>query len=553
MLRRPGPAGRALPLLPALVIALAAAGVCLARADSTRFTEPAELPAAGIRLRVPPDLAQTPVPSPATRTYLVKDASGTRTVECLSPGELWRQSQIECMWSDAKGIAMVVATIRTSMPSFPQHLPRDEATAAAARATAPANWNAETLLKWAQDFAGQTVASMVQAQKPPAGLKQAWMLTFGDGNACAAIFKPYQSASVRRVESPNYLFAWMRLPPGGDAVALSTVMRDDFLPTIAANKSSVDAAPEPDTRFRNRRVWDKATASAELEESRRRVADSIRNLRDWWYADTPHYVLLSNLPSRNRQVVREMQARTERFRALFEEVMPPPEPSTAVSVIRVFATDDEYNAYVGPDYRWTTGMWVSSRRELVSRPVRAEFRRDENDRFLSVIAHEAYHQYVSASMEPAVPAPWFNEGHAELFAQSTLDRDRLVVAESPVHTPVMERMAKSRAFDAGRLMGMSYSQFYSGNQETVAANYAMAWGLVYFLHKSAGQDQKSPFRNILPLYRRELTATQEGKPPRHSVTAGIDNETLNRDMAAFWSSNSKRQAAKRAPLLVCLP
>lgn len=524
------------------------------RATPVRFTTTTELPSAGVKFRIPSDLSETPIASPSVQLYQLTDRNGTRVVECLDPRELWRHGQVEGMWSDANGIAFMLATVKTEQPAVAApHLPRDEAQAIAAKAAAPTNWDMVRLTQWVAGFAGQPVASTVQIQRPPSALREAWILTLGAESACGVLFRPYVTVSLRRVESPRYLFAWVRIPQRSDANAVITAIREDFLPSIATTKPTGDASPQPDVRFQNRRAWDKTTASAELEASRKRVAESIRNLRDWWYADTPHYVLLSNLPNRNRQVLREMQTRTERYRALFEEVFPPPGPATAVSVIRAFATDGEYDAYVGHDYLWTVGMWVSSRRELVARPIRAESQREGQERFLQVITHEAFHQYVSATLEPITPPPWFNEGHAELFAQSTLDHDRMVVSESPLYTPILEVLAKAGRIDAGRLMAMSYGQFYAGDKDTLAANYACAWGLVYFLHKSAGADTKSAFRELLHRYRKELTAQQEGKSDGAGFVGTLDVQALNREINAFWTSHSRRQAAKRNPLLICQP
>ena len=541
-------------LRPAALILCAAVAIAASRPAPPRFSSLTELPGAGIRFRMPSHLAETPVPSPAKQLFRVTDTTGTRTVECVSPRELWRHSQTEGMWSDAAGVAFAVARVKTVLPKVSsQYVPADAAPALLAAAVAPSNWTAEALVNWSEAYAGQPVAATTAIQRPPQSVREAWSLLMEGGNACAVVFRPYASSAVRRIDSPHFLFAWVRVPAGVDSASVATALRDDFLPSVSPLKQVADPAPDADPRFRNRRVWDNATASAELEASRKRVAESIRNLRDWWYADTPHYILLSNLPSRNRQVVRELQTRTERFRELFEQAFPPSAPASAVSVIRVFTTDDEYEAYVGPQYRWTTGVWVAPRRELVARPVRTDLQRGEQERFLGVVAHEAFHQYISATTEPAVPAPWFNEGHAELFGQASIDRDKLAVPESPLHTPLVERLARARAIDAARIMSMSYPQFYAGNGEVLAANYATAWALAYFLHKSAGADQKSQFRGLIPRYRAALTVAQEAGTEPPDALAGVDQQALNAEVNAFWSSNARRQAAKKAPLLVCPP
>ena len=63
---------------------------------------------------------------------------------------------------------------------------------------------------------------------------------------------------------------------------------------------------------------------------------------------------------------------------------------------------------------------------------------------------------------------------------------------------------------------MSYDQFYGGDDEFRNLNYAVAWGLVYYLRKGATLRRNSRDAQLLSATTRSVTA---GEDPRAAAAA----------------------------------
>jgi hypothetical protein len=535
----------------AVVLLLQAVSVdAAARPRPLRFSTPRELPNAGLRVPLPEDAEESPLPSPRQHPFRVTDGKGERIETRFDPVELWRQRQVEGAWTVPGGCRFVIAVVRSEPPSRSAGLlPRAACDQLVREAPAPGSWSVESLSRWLSAFA-DAPPGRLDPLTSPASVHEAWRATMEPANLCAIVFRPFVGSSLRRVASTNLYVACAILPDSRDLPGVSEALSGEFLTRVSAFRPMAsDDKATATARFQNRRVWDGADATAELEASRKQAAESIRNLKDWWSVDTPHFVLLSNLSARNRNGVRLMQTHVEGFRDAFEKALPPLEPIRAVSVIRIPATDAEYDAYVGPDYRWTSGLWMSHRRELVVRPVLANAGNDAQDRFLRIVVHEAFHQYLDAALCHTAASAWFNEGHAALFGGSSLDRDRVIVGESPEYAALLEPAARNGRLDVSGLMRASYEQFYRGSKDELAGHYALAWGLVYYLQKSARHDTKSACRDLLTRYLQEIAAGRDGDAATAGVLAEVPPATINQEMNAFWNSHSRRQKARGASLI----
>lgn len=65
------------------------------------------------------------------------------------------------------------------------------------------------------------------------------------------------------------------------------------------------------------------------------------------HAETENYIFLSNLGLRHKVFVKELQHEMETVYAAYEQLIAPRTPISAVSVVRLFATEMEYLEYVG--------------------------------------------------------------------------------------------------------------------------------------------------------------------------------------------------------------
>jgi hypothetical protein len=96
-----------------------------------------------------------------------------------------------------------------------------------------------------------------------------------------------------------------------------------------------------------------------------------------------------------------------------------------------------------------------------------------------------------------------------------------------------------------RLLGLSYQDFYDPDDEKRADNYALAWGLVYYLRKYAPEDPMRGYGTILDRYVDLLWETRDPKAATEQAFEGVDMAEFREDFCEFWDSSNRRGKAKR--------
>src|SRR6185369_1997760 len=120
-----------------------------------------------------------------------------------------------------------------------------------------------------------------------------------------------------------------------------------------------------------------------------------------------------------KSFVKELGRQIEIIRGEYEKLFPPVHEVTAISVVRLFSEQSEYHQYGGP--RGSAGFWSSDREELVLFENFDSMSKDKSkENALSVMYHEAFHQYVFYAVGNVAPHSWFNEGHGDYFAGHVL-------------------------------------------------------------------------------------------------------------------------------------
>jgi hypothetical protein len=219
-------------------------------------------------------------------------------------------------------------------------------------------------------------------------------------------------------------------------------------------------------------------------------------------------------------------------------------------VIRVFSSADDYLAYMGPEAKWSGGMWTPAKRELVVRPIEFGSVRERKDWLLNVVYHETLHQYLHYAFRAADTPVWYNEGHAMLFEGAEVGRDGIAVGESERRAKKIDELAADDGLDFERVTALSHEAFYAAKapgEKVRETHYATAWALVYFLRKAAPADR--PYSAALDRCR---TALKERKPAEAATSAafeGVDMNQLTADFLEFWKSPTRRTAARRLDLL----
>jgi hypothetical protein len=139
-------------------------------------------------------------------------------------------------------------------------------------------------------------------------------------------------------------------------------------------------------------------------------------IKGWGVEVSPkkNYVIVYNTKgNKNHQLAVFIAERIERIREqVYEVQFPPAEPVKAVSIVRICGDAVEYHAYGGPG--GSAGYWNDGTEELVFYDASPAKKVDEDT--LSVLYHEAFHQFIYYSVGNVAPHSWFNEGHGDYYA-----------------------------------------------------------------------------------------------------------------------------------------
>jgi hypothetical protein len=286
----------------------------------------------------------------------------------------------------------------------------------------------------------------------------------------------------------------------------------------------------------------KKERSAKYIASRDMVVDSIKNMKGWWYFETTNFLLVANI--KNQKTARDLAANLERCRSVFEKFYPPAKPFDAVSVARMFRTRDEYGAYLGEKYKWTGGIWMPSKKELVVSPMDWGSRSDQRKMMIDTTYHESFHMYIYFACGEKQTAVWFNEGNATFFEGLEFRSGKFKILPTR-RQRLVRQIAKSA--DISKLLKMSYDDFYSGDTK---GHYALAWGLMYFLWKGAPVLKRpNDYHGIPRKYYRAMLETGDGSKATEIAWEGVDMDRFAKDFREFWESDSLvKKAERRDPL-----
>jgi hypothetical protein len=519
-------------------------------AGQLRFTKGTDLSGIGLRLKMMPNARETPLPPPIIFTYLVSDSNGKNKVEMFLPYELWIEDQHAGDWKDKYGNTLTLARIRRPLATVftSEHVTKEEYAANAGQDPDPDSWNLESLEEWVEAFSKQEAVKGSHVSRPATRFSSLMVFEFEDSDTerIAYAFRLSPSAVGQRKASPNWYLALFSLEPKTALKAAAPEIRRRFLSTITVAKTESPKNGEgPSRKFQSRKNAPGDSVSKEFKESRDRVARSIENMKDWWFVETPHYILLSDLSANYRHTLRDLQENLELLRTVLESFILPQKPMSVVSVIRAFAIGDEYNDYVGTKHAWTSGIWHPARQELVIRSF-SEFRgRGGKEAFLGIVYHEAFHQYIYYALDQTHTSAWFNEGHAALFESAEFSNRGVRIRENKSRVHLLNQHVDLAELDLETLMQLSYEDFYGTKSDTRQSNYAIAWGLIYYLIKGVPLESRSPYSELLEQYLTALIETENEELANTEILSRYDINALEQAMTKFWNSPSRRSKADR--------
>ncbi len=524
-----------------------AAGARAQRPARVAIRGTVDVPGEGLSVPMLRDARAVGLPPPTLRTYRGPDG---RLFETRAPRAFWYASQFLGRWEDAGGTRMTLGKATALFPrAWPRpHVAREEYERIVAGSPAPetpAEWR-----RWIETFADARIEGEPQPLAAPSRIAEARLYRFAGGPpvrlGVAFAFRPDAFAP----DAGHGYFALFEFTSDVDLEAFERDLPAVFLAGLSRT-ARPGAGPAAQERYASLAAPGEAERSGAFVTSRQRAIDSIRGLSGWWYVETPHYIIVSNLPGRRAPVVRQIQRDVEPLRRAFEALVPPRTPVEAVSVVRIFGDAEDYARYVGPELRWSGGAWIAARGELVVRPRSGASPREQRAWILGTVVHEAFHQYLHYALGGRPPGVWFNEGHAAFFEGADIRGENVRIGEVTRHADVLDRLVAEDRLALDRLLRMSYADFYAagGTARTRAENYARAWGLVYFLQKGAPLGEH---RRFAALPERYLEAFARDPDNDRAVAAALDGATpaeLEAALRAFWTSAfARRNAVRHDPL-----
>ncbi len=504
------------------------------------FNKLTDLPDLGLQIRIMPDSREVPQSPPSVYFFQCTRGQKTWKEERFSPVELWKQSQYAGQWVGRDDNKLLLSMISREPPKegAEQYVTRD---------------------MYEQQMVCVTNRALFSSEEELAG----WVAAFADyprpvGKRLDKSFTGISAVWVFRLDklTPNRVIYVLRLRGTRDGKAIwlcaqfdlntqilmetaCETIEKEFLPSISLQTLIRPAVSrEPLTH----KATGGAADSEAMGTARQQVIDSIRNLKGWWYDNTPDYIILSNLKGGAGSMVEQLKTSMKVVRAAYLKFIPEAGAS-AVAVIRIPATQEEYREYVGEDNSWTQGIWLPGRKELVICPAAEQGARGKRQSILRVAFHEGFHQYAFSALGQANASMWFSEGYAQLFENTSQLNGRLKIEESPQALSLINAMQLGKGMlDLRRLFSLSREEFYAPDERLRAANYALAWALVYYQKK----DASALYPGLLEKYVAAIRSNGgNAELATETMLAGVDLKKLQLDFERFWQSRTRQAAARR--------
>ena len=505
-------------------------------------------PEIGLRIRTLGGSLPEPLPTHKTYSYTFKRGSDSYKKDLFDARELWYATQHAGQWRDNADNILILGRATRLLPrieSETAHVTREDFDGAFGAAAAEFDPDdAAALTAWVKDFSGCTPLQ-------PESLRTGFNLT-------SALFFPVE-------ESASLVYAFRvktRLPDGtaapsdwfcavvriNDGTLKSKTRKDfetHFLAKVSAlPQSRLTSAAAGDPNKPGALLTPAAPDSQDIQEHPGRTAArrSIANMKDWWYAETPEYIFLSDIRSAaGKSLVRDLQKNMPALRGAFTRLIPPFKSDIDVSVVRIYEEPEAYKQYVGKTHEWSIGLWSPMRRELV---ILSQGK--DSGQTMSVIMHEGFHQYLFYATDMIENAVWYNEGHACFFETARIDNRGHV--EIPENARVNHL---GRNFDAAvahipKLLKYGYDEFYNGSDQQRSLNYTTAWALIYFLRKGVPAEKLEAYSGILDAYLKALAETKDAAAATDAAFEGVDMPRLQKDFTDFWRRG--RSSARRFDL-----
>ena len=488
---------------------------------SLRLGKAVAIPELGIKFRAFDDCQARPLP---TLNRLYRNGR-----EWVLPHEWWIHDQHVGVWGSELG-EIIAAKVDRSAPKDRKKITPIEDCEKIKRVNGV--WKEADLRNWVEHFTGCRVT---QVTPDPRMMTDRKIIRFDllhpSGQDLTA---GYFVMSTR--EPGRHIFLFYRLHPMLEVdKAMRTVLKSvdslefQFLAAPLQTRQSDKAYRAGNTRS----PAGKSNYTPEYLSSRQQVIDNIRNYRDWFYLETEHFIIVSNI--RSRRSLKTLAETIEKSRSAYSAYFPLRLPIRAVSTVRLFQERRDYLHYVGTAGEHTIGMWMPLKRELAVSPLDFLSRGDKREMMAGTLTHEGFHQYIHFAIGEVENAPWFNEGTAEYFEGLDVGNSRFEVKAVEGRLEAVRRLLKRGRPDFAALFRMTLPEFYDGNVEE---HYVLAGALMYYLFKGAAVTDKAEYTKVPERFYQEIIESGDWRKATENAWKGIDLQQFTEDFITFWSDDS---------------
>lgn len=525
-------------------------GAEAAGANKLRFSAEAEIEGLKLILPLPQGARENPLKPVEVLRYSLSNGKQTWVEDRSSALDLWAESQAVACWVDPYVNVLTLAQMHAVFPPGLRgmNVTREafENAMSGDQLKLDRNSKPEELAFWIASFCGGKVIDAPETLRINTS-RISWLLKFKleDPRTLAYAFR-LNPGYPGQADAPHTWFALvlnLAEIPNPDT---ERIIKDQLLGMLKTTSGFEGTRAQSVRKNRTRG----SSASVKASPSRARAQRSIEFLSDWWFMDSPNYIMISDNKSAE-QFSGVLLDDLEGLRPYFEHAIPRFARATdMIGVLRLFERESDFMAYLGEgvaglDVEQTGGIFSGSRRELVIRPTSKVASVGEGS-IRSIIKHEGFHQYAFAAMGGISPSVWLNEGFACFFENCEVDRyGKFTVKESHCFSKTIEGLLKNKSMDWNQFIPaflmMEPRTFYSDPD----VNYAVAYGLVYYLMRGAPMERNKPYANVLPAYLEELERSGNPIAASNAAFMKVDLKKFTDDFADFWKSTKDRQDAQR--------
>jgi hypothetical protein len=239
--------------------------------------------------------------------------------------------------------------------------------------------------------------------------------------------------------------------------------------------------------------------------------------------------------------------RLEASRKLYEEDFPPESPIKEVSIVRICATQEDFNTY-GQTGGGVAGYFNPRSEELV-----LYFPQGSAKMTMSVMTHECFHQYCHFLFERSAAHRWFDEGHGDYYGAWKMRGRKLVPNDDMdlglARTPEIKRMLREGTVKPlSKHIRFNHPEWQGQGPSNVSC-YAQSFSIIYFLREGARGRVKSSYwkkeyAQIIPNYIKTLNDGFRGAYGEIREDAQNSLDDLDADEVEGKAGDSLRERLK---------